>query len=98
MLSLRAKGISRLQNKLFRRNKRCKSIIAGVMALTLLSATQTVVAQLAGKGGLNGRVIDATGAVVPNASVEIIQVSTNTRQSSTTTGAGEYSFSLDPGK
>jgi hypothetical protein len=70
-----------------------------IVAFSLLTfSTRTSLAQLAGKGGLNGRVTDASGAVVPDASVEIIQVLTNTRQSSTTTGAGEYSFSLDPGK
>jgi hypothetical protein len=56
------------------------------------------VAQLAGKGGINGRVTDTTGAVVAGASVEITQVQTNVKRAFTTTGAGEYSFSLEPGK
>ena len=69
-----------------------------LVVIALLGLSGISEAQLAGKGGLNGRITDASGAVVPNATVEVIQPSTNARQSETTTGAGEYSFSLDPGK
>jgi len=77
--------------------KTCLSKLCIILSVILLSARPGL-GQLAGKGGLNGRITDASGAVVPDASVEIIQVQTNARQISTTTGAGEYSFSLDPGK
>src|SRR6184192_1918314 len=82
----------------FREGGATRCLIVFLVAGLFVCSGDASYAQLAGKGGLNGRVTDATGAVVPEASVNIIQVNTNARQSSTTTSAGEYSFSLDPGK
>ncbi|QEE28335.1 hypothetical protein FTW19_10195 [Terriglobus albidus] len=55
-------------------------------------------AQLAGKGSINGRIVDGTGAVVPDASVTITDVGTNKKVTVQTNSSGEYTFSLDPGK
>jgi hypothetical protein len=68
------------------------------MLLLVAGMSWTASAQLAGKGGLNGRVTDAGGAVVSGATVQITADATNTKQIVTTTGAGEFSFSLDPAK
>jgi len=70
-------------------------LLAALMVTTL---TQVASAQLAGKGSINGQVSDATGAAVPGASVVITNIDTNTRQATVSTGSGDYSFSLDPGK
>ena len=69
---------------------------AGLVASTAVSGN--AVAQLAGKGGLNGRVIDPTGATIPDADIQVVQQGTNFKQEAHTTGSGDYSFSLDPGK
>ena len=68
--------------------------LAGVFTLHPVIAS----AQLAGKGAVNGRITDPTGAVIPGADVQVIQSGTNLKQESHSTGAGDYSFSLDPGK
>ena len=48
--------------------------------------------------GLNGRVLDSSGAGVPGASVILTEQSTNIRQKTTTSSVGDYSFSsLIPG-
>lgn len=55
-------------------------------------------AQLAGKGSINGRIVDTTGAVVPGADVTITDNGTNKKLTAKSSGAGDYTFSLDPGK
>lgn len=55
-------------------------------------------AQLAGKGSIRGTVADSTGAAIPGAAIVITNVSTAARQQTLSTGAGDYQFSLDPGK
>ena len=63
----------------------------------LVFPSGTVHAQLSGKGTITGRITDSSGAVVPGAQVEARDLATNKKQTITTTGAGDYSFSLDPG-
>lgn len=100
MNSFRLNKKLNFHKRFWRKNKAAATslLLTSAFISSLLCGAPSLLAQLAGKGGLNGRVTDTSGAVIPDASVEIIQVSTNTKQSSTTTGAGEYSFSLDPGK
>src|ERR1700757_372474 len=45
-------------------------------------------------GTINGRVTDASGAVVPHTQVTIIETATNTRASTETDGTGNYSMSF----
>lgn len=66
--------------------------LATTVFCLLLSAGQ-IFAQ-AGTGGVTGVVSDATGAVVPNAAVTIINKGTNATQNATSSGDGVYSFVL----
>jgi hypothetical protein len=55
-------------------------------------------AQMAGTGAISGTVTDATGAVIPNATVTAIRVDTNTATVRTTTSAGDFNITpLTPG-
>ncbi len=54
-------------------------------------------AQLAGKGSIRGTVVDTTGASIPNAAVVVTNTATGLREPTKTTGAGDYTVSLDPG-
>ncbi len=48
--------------------------------------------------GLQGRVVDASGAVIPNAQVTLTETTTNVRQRTVSTSAGDYTFiALNPG-
>ena len=65
------------------------------MALFLAS---TVAASAQVSADLNGRVTDASGAIIANAQVRLVETATNIRRATVSTGAGEYSFShLTPG-
>jgi len=75
-----------------------RKISLAALAAVLMFTCVVAPAQLAGKGGLNGHVSDVSGAVVPQATVTVTNIDTNVKQTVATTGAGEYSFSLDPGK
>ncbi len=69
-----------------------------VLAAAALLLCAPLGAQLAGKGSIRGTVDDSTGAAIPDATVVI---TTSLRASSSrpiSTGAGDYQFSLDPGK
>lgn len=63
-------------------------IAAALMAtlVTPLGFSQTF------RGGINGAVTDQSGAVVPGASVEIVEVATGVSHKTVTSSAGEYSF------
>jgi hypothetical protein len=55
-------------------------------------------AQLSGKGAITGTVMDGTGAVVPGATIAATNDATGITTTTTTTGAGDFTFSnLDPG-
>jgi hypothetical protein len=69
-----------------------------VVLMAALFAGHTVSAQLAGKGSITGKVSDMTGAAVPGATVVITNNGTGTKQTTVSTGSGDYTFSLDPGK
>jgi hypothetical protein len=61
-----------------------------VLAVSGVAWSQTV------QGVITGTVTDPTGAVVPNATVTIINVGTNASQTTTTGSDGSYRFSLVP--
>jgi len=60
--------------------------------LLLLVATCTVRAQLAGTGTIQGLVTDSTGAVIPNATVTLIEESTQVRHTTKSDSSGAYVF------
>ena len=81
-----------------RRRASLSAIALGAGLVASGAVSGNAVAQLAGKGGLNGRVVDTTGATIPGADIQVIQQGTNIKQEAHTTSSGDYSFSLDAGK
>lgn len=70
--------------------------VMGIVALTLgLVAVSQVSAQIV-SGDLVGTILDKTGAVVPNASVEAVSVETGVKYSSKANDTGEYRFNNLP--
>src|SRR6185437_8929965 len=70
------------------------SLSLGIFLFLLMSFS--AVAQT-NRGGISGTVFDPQGAIVPNASVTVINVGTNEKFVTTTTNAGTYVVSnLDP--
>lgn len=70
--------------------------VVGAVIATVGAAS--LAAQVAGRGALSGLVTDSTGAVVPAASVTLINVATGVATKGKTSGSGLYSFvSLVPG-
>src|ERR1700680_1101638 len=67
-----------------------------VPLLLVLAGTTGVHAQTTTTGAIIGRVTDQSGAVVPNASVTLIQLSTGAKRSATSDDIGVYRFSLLP--
>jgi hypothetical protein len=69
-----------------------------ISLIFLLVAAPFVVGQGTDLGTIRGTVVDATGAVVPNASVTIDDVATNTARHTNTNGRGDYEmFGLKSG-
>jgi hypothetical protein len=72
--------------------------LAAWVAFFLLCGLIPATAQLAGKGAISGTVTDKTGAVISDATVSATNNATGISVSTTTTGAGFYTFpNLDPG-
>jgi hypothetical protein len=65
-------------------------VFASLMAALLL--TVQGVAQVAGAGNIQGTVADATGAVIPGATVTAVEVSTRVPHTAVTDNAGVYTF------
>ena len=69
-----------------------------VLLTIAMMAPFGAMAQLSGKGAITGSVMDTSGAVIPGATVTVINDATGVKTVSTTTGAGDFNFSnLDPG-
>src|SRR5205085_9736028 len=87
------KGWTMFNNLLARRHS-----AAGVfVVLTLMfAALPSLMAQTGGTGALTGTVTDASGAVVPNATVTAISSDTGQSRAATTGADGTYSFNLLP--
>jgi hypothetical protein len=64
--------------------------------LVLLACYKIVAAQSLTSGTITGRAIDPSGAVIPGASVEILNPITGYQQSATTDSAGGFSFTNIP--
>ena len=67
-------------------------------AIFFLICAGAAMAQMTGKGAITGTVMDKTGAVIPGALIAVTSDSTGITTTTTSTGAGDYTFSnLDPG-
>lgn len=72
-------------------------IISGVLAIVGAGGCASILrAQSSTTGGLTGTVTDASGAVVPGATVTLINDATSQRQAASTDTNGSYRFSLLP--
>ena len=67
-----------------------RSVLASLMAVFLL--TVQCMAQVAGAGNIQGTVADATGAVIPGATVTAVEASTQVPHTAVTDNAGVYTF------
>ncbi len=69
------------------------AIVRAICVVTLLIVSAcTAHAQLAGTGTIQGTVTDATGAVVPKATVTLINVASGVKHVTQTNGVGAYLF------
>jgi hypothetical protein len=71
-------------------------LFAALLVLGVLSLGIAVEAQTSNSGLVQGTVTDKGGAVVPDASVELLNTATNETKTTTTAGAGEYTFANVP--
>ena len=72
------------------------ALFAAFVFFTLLATPAG--AQLSGKGAIKGSVVDASGAVIPGATIVITNDATGVSTTTTSTSAGDYDVStLDPG-
>jgi len=69
-----------------------------MVVLVIVVASLSAIAQLAGTGGITGRVQDPGGALVAGATVTAVNVDTNVKSVRTTTSDGDYNITpLTPG-
>ncbi len=69
------------------------------VAVVLNVASLPSQAQSLTTGGVSGNITDASGAVIPNATVTLTSLDTGSVQTATSNGSGEYRFSLvKPGR
>ncbi len=69
-----------------------------VLMLFILASVAQVFAQSAVAGGINGKITDPHGAVVPNASIKVTNTGTNNVTTVTTSGDGDFRVTnLAPG-
>ena len=70
-----------------------------VWAVLFVLAVGRLIAQTGGTGSILGSVKDSSGAVIPNATVVVINTATGVKSTAITTSAGEYTvLSLIPGQ
>jgi hypothetical protein len=72
-------------------SRKCTGLLLSVLCLLLLTATQLRAQET---GDIVGTVTDASGAVVPSATVTLTNVGTSVSQTATTTSSGDYIFNL----
>src|ERR1022692_1696837 len=70
--------------------------LLSVIVCMLLVLSSSLMAQTASTGALQGTVTDASGAVIPNATVTLTSTTTGQERSVTTQGDGTYRFPLLP--
>jgi hypothetical protein len=70
--------------------------LALLSVILFCTAAVSLVGQTAGTGAITGAVTDATGAVIPNATVQATNTDTGQQRIVTTGGDGSYRFALLP--
>ncbi len=74
-----------------------RSLLTSALVILTMTVFAAVACAQTNRGAISGTVFDQQGAVVPGATVTVINVGTNQQQVTTTSAAGAYSVSnLDP--
>ncbi len=82
-----------MQTKIFKWRSMAKNcLLVMTIGAAMLLVCNVGKAQVAGTGSIQGSVQDPSGAVIPNASVTLVNVSTQVRRTVTTDGSGLYNF------
>ena len=71
-------------------------LFAALLVLGVLSLGIGAEAQTSNSGLVQGTVTDKGGAVVPDATAELLNTATNETKTTTTAAAGEYTFANVP--
>lgn len=103
-LTLRPKLWASATQRLFRRSTACLAFdprmgafrAPGLLVASALLACSATSAHAQFGGSLSGTVQDATGAIIPNATVTLTDLSTQQVRTSTSSGSGSYQFSQLP--
>src|SRR5258708_26624884 len=66
--------------------------VAVVCCIAIFTFAAKAHAQIAGTGSIQGSIADATGAIIPGATVSVTNVATQVKQMAVTEGNGLYSF------
>src|ERR1700693_5638754 len=75
-----------------------RSSVSGLLVVSLFGiVVPSLIAQTAGKGGLTGRVTDASGGAVSNASVTARSIDSGQKQTANTESDGTYKLELPAG-
>src|SRR5208282_4801928 len=75
-----------------------RSPVSGFLVVSLFGMlAPCLIAQAAGKGVLTGRVTDASGGAVPNASVTATSIDSGQKQTASTGSDGTYKLELPEG-
>ena len=67
-------------------------LVVALAMLLLCPCVSPAFAQIAGTGSIQGRVVDPTGAVLPDASVTIIENATQVKHTVRSDASGLYNF------
>ncbi|HEX4155033.1 MAG TPA: TonB-dependent receptor [Acidobacteriaceae bacterium] len=80
----------------FARGRNGLRTLAGVLLLGFLSVLFSGQAFAQASAALNGTVKDSTGAVIPGATLNLVEVNTHFKQTTRTSGTGVYNFTIVP--
>src|SRR5882757_150714 len=80
----------------FRNNFPGSRLLRSILCMTLAGVSGVAIAQGGNQGTLQGLVTDPSGAVVPNATVTIVNPSHGTSYTGTTTKSGTFTFPVVP--
>jgi len=81
-----------LSNSRFSNPKTVCQFVAAFFCLVIFLCAAQIQSQVAGSGNIQGTVTDATGALLPNATVILTDTATQQARTTSTTAAGEFQF------